>query len=151
MNIKPLNPEKKLSQLSFKYPSSFYNNEEDLSEGGEDNRLAMEVFLINNELDGGETVKTYLREFQLDNGMTLECLGTITKSENGNPGMCFMLKKWYFEDQKTQDKVQSLCSAEFEKLFFKWHPRYFNSKWKEKFPEMKQDPCYPSKSEGGKL
>ena len=142
MKVKVLNPEKNLPNLNFRFPSGCYKTKEDYLDDGEEKRLGMEVFLINNELNGGKTVKTYLREFEMEDGKILECMGTVLKSENGNPGMVFMLKKEYFEDQETQDLAHSICSNEFQKLFFEWHPRYFNRGWREKFPDMNQESCY---------
>lgn len=142
MNVKIINPEKNLSNLNFRFPSSCYKKEDDYLDEGEEKRLGLEVFLINNELNGGKTIKTYLREFELEDGRILECIGTIYKSENGKAGMTFILKKVYFEDKKTQDFVQTLCADQLKNLFFEWHPKYFNSEWRKKFPDMRQESCY---------
>lgn len=149
MKVKILNPEKNLSRLNFSCPTKAYISDEDFSDGGEDQRLAMEVFLINNELNGGKTIRTYVREFELEDGRVVECMGTVVKSDTGTPGMAFMLKKNYFEDEETQERVQTLCSEEFQNLFFEWHPKYFNKEWREKNPDMKKEDCYQKEEENG--
>ena len=150
MKIKTLNPEKNLPHLRASSPSGFYLKEEDFLDEGEENRLALEVFLINNELDGGKTVKSYLRHFELEDGKVVECIGTVAKNSKGRPGMLFMLKKRYFEDESKQDEAQDLCTTEFEKLFYIWHPRYFNPEWKKTSPGMRSISCYCGRNEGEK-
>jgi hypothetical protein len=147
MKIKTLNPEKNLPNLRASFPSKFYLKEEDFLDEGEENRLSLEVFLINNELDGGKTIKSYLRHFELEDGKVVECIGTVVKNNNGTPGMLFMLKKKYFEDETEQDKVQDLCTDEFVNLFYEWHPRYFNEEWRKNSDGMKSMSCYCGRNE----
>jgi hypothetical protein len=142
MKIKTLNPEKNLPYLSASYPSKLYTKDEDFLNNGEENRVAMEAFLINNELNGGKTIRSYARHFELEDGTIVECIGTVAKNGNGTPGMLFMLKKEYFEDEEMQDKAQDACSDEFQSLFFKWHPKYFNKEWRSKSTGFQTMSCY---------
>ena len=105
---------------------------------GRNNTLKMETILINNDIDGGKFIKSYTKAFELEDGTVVNCLGAVYKNPGGSPGMCFTLQEEYFEDEEKQDRIESLCSKEFEKFFYKKHPKYFNKAWREKANEMER-------------